>query len=51
MISIEKLKGGYILGDDSSFGTEREIIKTTEELFEILLQKLEGRVYGKVIIE
>lgn len=56
-IEIEKIKGGYIL-NRKEYGDNRELIFTTEELFEKLLQIFEGRancfhenMYGKVIIE
>ena len=56
-IEIEKIKGGYILTTNRGLSPERELVSTTEELFEDLLQIFEGRadcfhgdMYGKVII-
>lgn len=55
-IEIEKIKGGYIL-NRKEFGENRELISTTEQLFEDLLLIFEGRadcfhgdIYGKVMI-
>lgn len=56
-IKIEAIKGGYILTANRRAFPERELISTTEELFEDLLQIFEGRadcfrgdMYGKVTI-
>ena len=56
-IEIEKIKGGYIL-NRKEYGENRELISTTEELFENLLLIFEGRadsfhrdMYGKVSID
>lgn len=55
-VEIEKIDGGYILIEKTMF-PKRQIIVTTEQLFEKLLQMFEGRadcfhgdMYGKVTI-